>query len=43
MKKVKKDHPDIKAVFVTHLFGIPCDIDTINKIAKKYKIKTIVA
>jgi perosamine synthetase len=30
-----------KAIIMVHFGGIPCDIDTINKIAKKYKIKTI--
>jgi len=33
--------PRTKAVVPTHLFGTPCDMDAIRKIAKKHKIKVI--
>ena len=32
LKKLSKEHPDIKAVFVTHLFGISADIDSYKNI-----------
>jgi dTDP-4-amino-4,6-dideoxygalactose transaminase len=33
--------PRTKAVVPTHLFGTPCNMDAIKKIAKKHKIKVI--
>lgn len=30
-----------QAILTTHVYGIPCDITTINQIAKKYKLKVI--
>ena len=30
-----------KAILVTHVFGNPCNIDTINKISKKHNLKVI--
>lgn len=30
-----------KAILVTHLYGYPCDMDQINKIAKKHNLKVI--
>jgi dTDP-4-amino-4,6-dideoxygalactose transaminase len=30
-----------KAIIATHIEGMPCDMDEINRIAKKYKIKVI--
>lgn len=30
-----------KAILVTHLYGYPCDMDKINKIAQKYNLKVI--
>jgi len=30
-----------KAIMVTHVFGVPCDISKISKIAKKYKLYVI--
>ena len=32
LQHIKQQHPDIKVVFVTHLFGIPADIDTYKQI-----------
>lgn len=32
---------DTKAILATHCFGNPCDIEAIDKIAKKYKLKVI--
>ena len=32
LKKIAKEHPDIKAVFVSHLFGIAADIDSYKEI-----------
>ena len=37
----KKITPKTKAIIMVHFGGIPCDIDEINHIAKKYNIKTI--
>ncbi|MBD1420790.1 DegT/DnrJ/EryC1/StrS family aminotransferase [Sphingobacterium chuzhouense] len=33
--------PDTTAILATHVYGNPCDIDAIDKIANKYKIKVI--
>lgn len=33
--------PKTKAIIVVHLYGQPADIDSINEIARKYKIKVI--
>lgn len=30
-----------KAIIPVHLYGQPCDMDSINKIAKKYKLKVV--
>lgn len=32
LKEIKERHPDIKVAFVTHLFGIPAEIDEYKKI-----------
>lgn len=32
---------DTEAILATHCFGNPCDIDAIDKIAQKYKLKVI--
>ena len=32
LNQISKDHPDIKMVFVTHLFGISADMDSYKKI-----------
>ena len=32
LKKLSKEHTDIKVVFVTHLFGVPADINEFKKI-----------
>jgi perosamine synthetase len=37
----KKITSKTKAIMMVHFGGIPCDIDAINVIAKKYKLKTI--
>ncbi len=37
----KKITKNTKAILVVHLFGLPADIKTINKIAKKYNLKII--
>jgi perosamine synthetase len=37
----KKITPKTKAIIMVHYGGIPCDIDAINAIAKKYNLKTI--
>lgn len=29
------------AILATHVYGIPCDVETINRIAKKYNLKVI--
>lgn len=33
--------PDTSAILATHVFGNPCDIDAIEKIAKKHNLKVI--
>lgn len=33
--------PQTKAIMPVHVFGIPCDVEAIEKIAKKHKIKVI--
>lgn len=33
--------PQTSAILATHVFGNPCDIDEIDKIAKKHKLKVI--
>ena len=41
-KKIeKKITPDTSAIVATHVFGNPCDIETIDKIAEKYNLKVI--
>ena len=37
----KKITKKTSAILATHVFGNPCDIDTISKIAKKHKLKVI--
>tara|TARA_R110000782_G_scaffold45706_12_gene101395 strand:+ start:13817 stop:14992 length:1176 start_codon:yes stop_codon:yes gene_type:complete len=37
----KKITKNTKAIAVTHLYGIPCDIDAIQAIAKKHNLKVI--
>lgn len=32
---------DVEAILATHCFGVPCDIDRINAIAKKHGLKVI--
>lgn len=33
--------PNTKAILATHVYGNPCDIDAIDQIAKKHKLKVI--
>ena len=33
--------PKTCAIITPHIFGIPCDIDKIGKIARKYNLKVI--
>ena len=33
--------PDTKAILATHVYGNPCDVDAIDKIAKKHNLKVI--
>ena len=33
--------PRTSAILATHVYGIPCDIDAIDRIAKKHKLKVI--
>lgn len=37
----EKISPKTKAILVTHIFGNPCDMDAIQRIAKKYKLDVI--
>lgn len=33
--------PSTSAILATHVYGIPCDVEAIDRIAKKYKLKVI--
>ena len=33
--------PKTKAIMVVHLYGLPCQMDSVRRIAKKYKLKII--
>ncbi len=33
--------PDTQAILATHVYGLPCDVDNIEKIAKRNKLKVI--
>lgn len=33
--------PHTQAILATHVYGIPCDVETINSIAKKHRLKVI--
>lgn len=33
--------PSTSAILATHVYGIPCDVEAINEIAKRYKLKVI--
>lgn len=33
--------PQTSAIMAVHCYGVPCDVDAIEKIAKKYKLKVI--
>ncbi|HXB40142.1 MAG TPA: DegT/DnrJ/EryC1/StrS family aminotransferase [Bacteroidia bacterium] len=37
----KKITPKTKAIMAVHIYGLPCDMDTILQLAKKYKLKVI--
>ncbi|MCA6085525.1 DegT/DnrJ/EryC1/StrS family aminotransferase [Candidatus Endomicrobiellum agilis] len=41
LEKTLKMEKNIKAVLVVHLYGLPCDMDAILKLKKKYKFKLI--
>jgi dTDP-4-amino-4,6-dideoxygalactose transaminase len=41
LEEALKKEKDIKAVLVVHLYGLPCDMDAILKLKKKYKFKLI--
>lgn len=41
LKIEKAINKNTEAILVTHVFGNPCNIEKINKIAKKYKLKII--
>jgi len=37
----KEISPETKAMFPVHLFGFPCDVDSIARISQKYNLKVI--
>ncbi|MDR3256293.1 MAG: DegT/DnrJ/EryC1/StrS family aminotransferase [Endomicrobium sp.] len=41
LEKTLKKERSIKAVLIVHLYGLPCDMDAILKLKKKYKFKLI--
>lgn len=41
LKRALKDHPDAKAVLVTHLYGTPAKMDEILKICGEYHVPVI--
>ena len=42
MAELHKEHPDIKVVFVSHLFGIPAPIKKFKKLFQMHTISKIV-
>jgi len=41
LEKTLKKEKNVKAVLIVHLYGLPCDMDAILKLKKKYKFKLI--
>ncbi|MCL2798895.1 MAG: DegT/DnrJ/EryC1/StrS family aminotransferase [Endomicrobia bacterium] len=41
LEKVLKREKNVKAVIIVHLYGLPCDMDAILRLKKKYKFKLI--
>lgn len=41
IRELRKNNITVKAVVVVHLYGQPCDMDSINSIARKYNLKVI--
>ena len=41
LEKILKKERNVKAVLIVHLYGLPCDVDAILKLKKKYKFKLI--
>ncbi|AKL97834.1 DegT/DnrJ/EryC1/StrS family aminotransferase [Endomicrobium proavitum] len=41
LEKILKKEKNVKAVVIVHLYGLPCDMDAILKLKKKYKFKLI--
>ena len=41
IKYLRKKNIPLKAVIVVHLYGQPCDMDSINEIARKYDLRII--
>ncbi|MDR1122468.1 MAG: DegT/DnrJ/EryC1/StrS family aminotransferase [Endomicrobium sp.] len=41
LEEALKKEKDVKAVLIVHLYGLPCDMDAMLKLKKKYKFKLI--
>jgi dTDP-4-amino-4,6-dideoxygalactose transaminase len=41
LEKMLKKERNVKAVLIVHLYGLPCDVDAILKLKRKYKFKLI--
>lgn len=41
LEKICEQHPDIKAVIPVHFAGLPCDMEKISKLSKKYNFSII--
>jgi dTDP-4-amino-4,6-dideoxygalactose transaminase len=41
LEKTLKKEKDVKVVLIVHLYGLPCDMDAIIELKKKYKFKLI--
>src|SRR6056297_1769071 len=41
IRALLKEHPDVKALLIVHLFGLPCDMDEIMEIVHKHNLLLI--
>jgi dTDP-4-amino-4,6-dideoxygalactose transaminase len=41
LEEALKKEKNVKAVIIVHLYGLPCDMDAVLKLRKKYKFKLI--
>lgn len=41
IEKALETHPKAKALLIAHIFGLPCQMDEISKLARRHRIKLI--